>query len=328
MKILCGTDLLPKSDSAIERAGFLAERLGAHLLLVHALSGAEPHWGLEEEMQRAGRQLRLRAMPPRWHYRVAPAIEVRVGTPTQVLVESARDRKASLIVLGSNRRRFVSDAFAGTIAERILKHVDCPVLLVRRMPWRAYRRVLFVIDCAQSKEVVAAAGRLVLDSAVSATIAQAHQSYCTQAAPTSQDYAVSGVERPVVIEKTMGSASALAAGTPQLAMVRKEAMMTDATRHQSRRLSPDLFVVGAEPRGWIRRMMKPDAVRPVLAMRGADVLIVPPRMKYRARPPEAGLAAKRRCSTRRRSPHQGELACKALTRNVTDPTTEPREVCE
>jgi universal stress protein E len=40
MKILCATDLLSKSDSAIDRAGMLVDQLEADLLLLHVVSGS------------------------------------------------------------------------------------------------------------------------------------------------------------------------------------------------------------------------------------------------------------------------------------------------
>lgn len=51
MNILCATDLLPKSDSALERAAMLAERREAQLVLIHVLPEVEPHHLPEEERQ-------------------------------------------------------------------------------------------------------------------------------------------------------------------------------------------------------------------------------------------------------------------------------------
>lgn len=234
MKILCGTDLLPKSDSALERAGMLAEQLAAQCVLVHAVPRAEPHDRLEEDLRHAASRLRQRVRSSRWRHRVEPALEVRSGSPVPVLVDTARELKPQLIVLGSNRRRFASDALAGTIAERVVRQVDCPVLVVRRMPWRAYSRVLLVLDCADSNEIVAAADRLG------------------------------------------------AGETSQLALMDERAMTSESMRHEIGRLNPDLLVVGAGRRGWVRRMVLGDAARRLLAMRRSDVLLVPPRRQCMA----------------------------------------------
>lgn len=240
MRVVCGTDLLPKSDSALERAGMLAERLGATLSLIHAVPDAESDYLVEQEMERAGRHLKRRATPPRWRHGPTPTVEVRAGSPARVLIEAARELDPALVVLGANRRRFARDTVAGTTAERILKRVDCPVLIVRRMPWRAYRSVLLVLDCAGPEEVVHAAGKLMLHEGAGAAVSHSHDPFCS--APSHGD-----------IE--------------QLPPMHRDV----------KRLKPDLLVVGAGRRGWLRRTLLGDVVNRVLAMRGSDVLIVPRR---------------------------------------------------
>lgn len=60
MKILCATDLLSKSESAIDRAGMVAEHLGADLSLLHVVA-AESGQRLEHDVLRASRRLKGRA---------------------------------------------------------------------------------------------------------------------------------------------------------------------------------------------------------------------------------------------------------------------------
>ena len=43
MKILCATDLLPKSESAIDRAGMLSDLLNADLSLLHVVMPPGQH---------------------------------------------------------------------------------------------------------------------------------------------------------------------------------------------------------------------------------------------------------------------------------------------
>ena len=64
MKILCATDLLSKSDSAIDRAGMLGLQLEADLLLLHAVSAAESDQMQEREMRRANGLLSSRVRSP------------------------------------------------------------------------------------------------------------------------------------------------------------------------------------------------------------------------------------------------------------------------
>ena len=50
MRILCATDLLAKSESAIERAGLLANQLNADLSLLHVVAPEKSHQDLEHTL--------------------------------------------------------------------------------------------------------------------------------------------------------------------------------------------------------------------------------------------------------------------------------------
>ena len=282
MKILCATDLLPKSDLALERAAMLAESREAQLVLIHVLPEAEPRHLQGQERQRAERQLRLRATTSQWRHRIMPSFEIRSGNPVQVLVEAARDLQPEVIVFGSNRTRFVCDALAGTIAERVLKQDDCPVLVVRRMPWRAYRRVLLLLDCAGSSEMVHAVARLVLHGRADAAVTRPCDSFCVGAAGEAGDSTSIEVERPLIITEPRECSSAPARPGLQVAMMHERATMANLIRRHDARLSPDLLVVGAGRRGWVRRILRRDPVSTLLATRGCDLLIVPRRRECSA----------------------------------------------
>jgi len=282
MKILCATDLSPKSDAALERAGMLAESLEAQLVLIHVLREPEPHHPPEEERQRASRQLQLSATPPRWRHRVAPTLEIRSGNPVQVLVDAARELKPAVIVFGSNRPRFVCDALGGTLAERVLRRADCPALVVRRMPWRAYRRVLLLLDRAGPSEMVDAVARLVLHGRRNAAVTKACDSFCAGAAGKAGDFPSADVERPLIITEPCGCSSAAPIPALQVAMMHERATMANLIHRHDGRLSPDLLVVGAGRRGWARRIFLKDPVSRLLAARGCDVLIVPRRRECAA----------------------------------------------
>jgi len=57
---------------------------------------------------------------------------VAEGRPVEVLLETARDRSAALIVVGTHGEGAVSAAFLGSTALKLLHHSDVPVLVVPR----------------------------------------------------------------------------------------------------------------------------------------------------------------------------------------------------
>lgn len=58
--------------------------------------------------------------------------EAREGSAVDVLLESAREKTAAAIVVGSHGEGAVSAAFLGSTALKLLHHSDIPVLVVPR----------------------------------------------------------------------------------------------------------------------------------------------------------------------------------------------------
>jgi len=235
LRIVCGTDLLPRSEFALERAGMMTARLGAELTVVHAVSVQGPPDTLRQAMHRAHRRMKALTTQPRWQHGPAPTVLTRAGNPPQVICEAAQEVEARLVVLGADCTRIARDLLAGTIAERVLKRLQCPVLIVRRVPWRTYRNVLLLLGRDDPQAMMTAAGRLVLHAEASASVV--HES-------------ITEIER---------------------------------IRRRLKERVPELLVIGAVRRGWLRRTLLGDSITHALAIRELDVLIVPDRRVTPAR---------------------------------------------
>jgi nucleotide-binding universal stress UspA family protein len=57
--------------------------------------------------------------------------QLRVGTPWQEIVRAADELGASLIVMGSHGKRNLEELLLGSTVERVTRHANCPVLVVR-----------------------------------------------------------------------------------------------------------------------------------------------------------------------------------------------------
>jgi nucleotide-binding universal stress UspA family protein len=53
------------------------------------------------------------------------------GNAWSAIVDAARERRADLIVMGTHGRTGLRHALLGSVAERVLRHAHCPVLVVR-----------------------------------------------------------------------------------------------------------------------------------------------------------------------------------------------------
>jgi nucleotide-binding universal stress UspA family protein len=76
-----------------------------------------------EEMIRLEGTLRKRRVPFR--------TTVQVGVPFQVIVDEAKRRKVDLIVMSTHGRTGLSHALLGSVAEKVVRTAECPVLTIR-----------------------------------------------------------------------------------------------------------------------------------------------------------------------------------------------------
>ena len=56
---------------------------------------------------------------------------LQVGAPGAEIVKAAREWPADLIVIGSHGRSGMQRALLGSVAEAVMRHAPCPVLVVR-----------------------------------------------------------------------------------------------------------------------------------------------------------------------------------------------------
>jgi len=281
MRILCATDLLPRSEAAIERAGFLADELGADLTLLHVVVPSESERALEQTLQTALAHTRARAKPPLWRAQRAPNVTVRTGNPTRIILDTVAQSKARLLILGPHRKRPLRDVLEGTIAEKALAAKNCPVLVVQDEARGPYRRVLLALDLSEaSASAIRAAESLVLAPHVDARIVHAHE-------PPYQGmlyYAGVGVDSVVRYagswrrEAKRAVRDLLKYESAQFARYDVHIEQQPAAAGILRtieRYQPDLLVMGTHGGGRLRRALVGSVANRVLHESTCDVLIVP-----------------------------------------------------
>ena len=147
--ILVGTDLSERSQRAFERAAQLSRERRATLALLHVVeSGLVAAVG---ERRHAFAEEYLRE----WLAKLAEAdragarFNVESGEPFAIIIEQARERGADLIVVGEPGKTGLKELFVGTTTERVVRHSDRPVLVVKQPTTNAYRRVLVAADFSE-----------------------------------------------------------------------------------------------------------------------------------------------------------------------------------
>jgi nucleotide-binding universal stress UspA family protein len=127
--IVLGTDLAEQSLRAAQYAGSLAAEYQASLTMVNVLpptSTAEQH--ASDELS-ATRKLHA-LLPSDCEDSCTLKFDLRTGGIAPSILESARENKANLIVLGAPRRAPLADHLPRTKLSAVIREAHCPVLLV------------------------------------------------------------------------------------------------------------------------------------------------------------------------------------------------------
>jgi nucleotide-binding universal stress UspA family protein len=153
--ITLATDLTARSDRAFDRAVSLAQRWNARLLIVHAVEERpqltdQPSWRRGSDAVQAAR-LKLQFEYPGWEG-VDTSIEVRRGTPEDVVLEAAQRENTDLIVTGIAREDFYGRDELGALVPALARRADAPVLVVKKRMTNPPRRVVVATDLSDTSQ--------------------------------------------------------------------------------------------------------------------------------------------------------------------------------
>ncbi len=136
--VLCPIDLSKPAHDAMEVAGELAQAGGAGITLLHVLelpvsyAGKLPVPDLHRDLD-----ARSAALMDRWTAALKAKVTVpvtqltRIGRPgAQILALLDDDHTFDLVVIGSHGHAGVARLLLGSVAEKVVRHARCPVLVV------------------------------------------------------------------------------------------------------------------------------------------------------------------------------------------------------
>lgn len=142
-RILVPTDFSPPSDAALATAKALAAQFGAAIHVIHVLHdpyataayasdvyGYLPA-GLKESWHREAQKHLDALLAPAEREQFRVTTDVVFGSPAKGIVDYARDQAMNLIVMGTHGRGGVAHLLIGSVAERVVRTAECPVLTVR-----------------------------------------------------------------------------------------------------------------------------------------------------------------------------------------------------
>jgi nucleotide-binding universal stress UspA family protein len=133
--VLLATDLTAASREATDRAIDLAGRLQARLLIVNALekrrlTGAGSHDRVDQA--RAERESHLiEVVRGARDAGVTAEFLVWDGDPGASIAAAAEAEHADLVVVGTRGRSGAERMLLGSVSDHVVRHAECPVLVVR-----------------------------------------------------------------------------------------------------------------------------------------------------------------------------------------------------
>ena len=141
-RILVPTDFSDNSRAALDHAVGLAEKFGSELVLLHVVQDlalilpdavmptpvVNPDLGQLVDSAKTGLANLIAA---RDLARLNPRSEVRIGVPAAEIDDAAKELGADLICVSTHGRTGLAHFLLGSVAERIVRHSPCPVLIVR-----------------------------------------------------------------------------------------------------------------------------------------------------------------------------------------------------
>jgi len=157
-QILVPIDYSDDSAHALQWADSLAQQFGARLILLHVIGKAveevypqktgfailapayyggmapdsQPGWQpLIIDLEAQARTQLQDFAAQHLHHRLPIQVKVAVGKPAEAIVRLAREAGVDLIVMGTHGRSGVRHLLMGSVAEAVIRQVQCPVTTMR-----------------------------------------------------------------------------------------------------------------------------------------------------------------------------------------------------
>src|SRR6202051_712988 len=174
--ILCPIDFSEFSVRAYHHAVSLAEHYQAKLVAQHVVelwrypfsdyvASQGDHAEFEQALRESGSKQLQEFVKNHTHDEIQPELVVHEGVAADSILSFAQARKADLIVLGTHGRRGFDRLVLGSVTDRVIRTVPCPVLAISKPPHDSsaageergpvhhhLSRILFCTDFSENSE--------------------------------------------------------------------------------------------------------------------------------------------------------------------------------
>ncbi|WP_101297128.1 universal stress protein [Halegenticoccus soli] len=145
-KILLPTDGSEHTEKALEHALDIAAEYGAELHALYVVNTSalpSPDVDFRDEFVTTGESIGRKAVDAvasrAEKEGIETVTELAQGAPSKEILEYVRDNDIDLIVMGTHGRAGLRHVLLGSVAERVVRHTEVPVMLVRMQQGGAER---------------------------------------------------------------------------------------------------------------------------------------------------------------------------------------------
>lgn len=281
-RIMLATDFSERSDRALRRAVILARGQGASLDLVHVVDDDRPRRIVDHDAQDARQLLADLARTLKEKDGVTCSTQVLLDDPFAGIVKAAANASPDLLVIGPHRRQILRDVFVGTTAERTIRSVSCPVLMVNGPPVGPWHQMLLTTDLSEN------AGNAFRRFKGLGLGAGARASVLSVFDAPALRLAMSGTmgkegQEDYLKDLRRDASKLLSAFMTQIGMgqaekiVRhEETTVANEILKSAEALKADLIVVSTQGKGAVARLVMGSVAQQVLKDAAIDVLAIPP----------------------------------------------------
>jgi nucleotide-binding universal stress UspA family protein len=280
-KIMLATDFSERSDRALRRATLLARQFEASLSIVHVVDDDQPRRIVDSERDAASALLRELRSTMENVDGICCEIRVELAAPFAGIAQAAAKEKPDLLVIGPHRRQALRDVFVGTTAERTIRSVTCPVLMVNAPPVGTYKHVMLATDLSEGAEHAAkVCGTLGIAPDAKTTVLHAFDAPALHLAmshsmPAEDRLAYLEAERSEASRKLSAFVKSVGWGLTRQDVRQAGTSPAEDILTAAREGSADLIVVGTHGLSGLARFFLGSVAEGVLRGADRDVLAVP-----------------------------------------------------
>lgn len=162
-KILWATDFSDESQDAFMYADIFAKTFGAEILGLHVLPGFSPeHYQsaivVIDELKKRMDHMEKAAVGKFESFQKGKGVTfeylIKDGNAAKVIVETAEEEKADLIVIGRKGLSAIERLFIGNVANQVLRHSHIPILVTKKKSGKPrFKKILVPTDFSEQEEV-------------------------------------------------------------------------------------------------------------------------------------------------------------------------------